>query len=49
MPFKMAGGDLDGDLYFVSWDKRLIPVKNFEAMNYSDSDEMNKIDNKLRN
>lgn len=25
IPCKIAGGDLDGDIFFVSWDKRLIP------------------------
>jgi hypothetical protein len=30
----MAGGDLDGDLYFISWDKRLLPKKNVPSMKY---------------
>jgi len=25
IPCKIAGGDLDGDIFFVSWDPRLIP------------------------
>ncbi|XP_068758709.1 uncharacterized protein [Montipora capricornis] len=34
-PNEMAGGDLDGDLYFVCWDKRLLPRKlNFPPMDY---------------
>jgi RNA-dependent RNA polymerase len=30
----MAGGDLDGDLYFVSWDERLIPNRIVPPMDY---------------
>ena len=29
-----SGSDLDGDLYFVTWDKRLIPPENENAMDY---------------
>lgn len=45
VPFMISGGDLDGDLYFVSWDERLIPPKTVECMNYSDSKQLTKIDN----
>lgn len=31
---EIAGGDLDGDQYFVSWDPRLIPEKTFPSMEY---------------
>lgn len=27
LPSMISGGDLDGDLYFVSWDKRIIPER----------------------
>lgn len=34
VPPKIAGGDLDGDLYFVSWEPRLIPSEPHPAMVY---------------
>lgn len=37
IPGMCSGGDLDGDDYFVFWDKRLLPSRqfwNYEAMNY---------------
>lgn len=33
----MAGGDLDGDYYFVCWDPKLIPKNNFSPLDYADS------------
>eukprot|EP00929_Paragymnodinium_shiwhaense_P053038 TRINITY_DN26559_c0_g1_i2.p1 TRINITY_DN26559_c0_g1~~TRINITY_DN26559_c0_g1_i2.p1 ORF type:complete len:2344 (-),score=429.70 TRINITY_DN26559_c0_g1_i2:331-7272(-) len=42
LPDQMAGSDLDGDKYFVSWDETLLPPKLFEPMDYSaaaESDE----------
>ncbi|CAA6656073.1 unnamed protein product [Spirodela intermedia] len=33
-PSECSGGDLDGDLYFVSWDKNLIPPTTDEPMDY---------------
>lgn len=32
LPSEMAGGDLDGDIYFVSWDSRIIPEEPFPPM-----------------
>ena len=34
VPHMCSGSDLDGDLYFVTWDKSLIPPNAEEAMNY---------------
>lgn len=34
LPSMISGGDLDGDLYFVSWDKRLIPDRLCDPMSY---------------
>ncbi|TPX56009.1 hypothetical protein PhCBS80983_g04858 [Powellomyces hirtus] len=34
LPNMLAGGDLDGDTFFVSWDPRLIPKTTSEPMNY---------------
>jgi len=31
---EISGSDLDGDMYFVSWDRRLIPPKVTEPMSY---------------
>lgn len=36
VPPQCGGGDLDGDLYFVAWDKRLIPPKTQEPMVYDE-------------
>lgn len=34
-PNECSGGDLDGDLFFISWDKDLIPCKTEEPMDYT--------------
>lgn len=34
-PNECSGGDLDGDLYFVCWDEKLIPSKTDTPMDYS--------------
>lgn len=34
-PNECSGGDLDGDLYFISWDENLIPPKTVEPMEYT--------------
>ncbi len=31
---KKKGSDLDGDCYFISWDKRLIPENMEDPFNY---------------
>jgi len=31
---KISGGDLDGDIYYVTWDARLIPEKPYKSMDY---------------
>ncbi|KAL5544244.1 hypothetical protein UlMin_008028 [Ulmus minor] len=33
-PNECSGGDLDGDLYFISWDTDLIPPRTTEPMDY---------------
>lgn len=35
-PNECSGGDLDGDLYFVSWDENLIPFQTVTPMDYID-------------
>ncbi|CAK8563059.1 unnamed protein product [Lathyrus sativus] len=34
-PNECSGGDLDGDLFFVSWDKDLIPAQTDNPMDYT--------------
>nr|GEV30147.1 RNA-dependent RNA polymerase 2 [Tanacetum cinerariifolium] len=34
-PNECSGGDLDGDLYFVSWDESLIPPQTVTPMDYT--------------
>ena len=41
---EMGGGDLDGDTYFLTWDKRLIPKRVADSMKY-DTNEPKKVDN----
>lgn len=36
MTTELAGGDLDGDTFWISWDSRLIFPGNYEAFCYSD-------------
>ncbi|KAK8945735.1 putative RNA-dependent RNA polymerase 2 [Platanthera guangdongensis] len=33
-PNECSGGDLDGDLYFISWDERLVPPQTDQPMDY---------------
>lgn len=34
-PNECSGSDLDGDIYFVSWDCDLIPTRGVEPMDYT--------------
>ncbi|KAJ3695634.1 hypothetical protein LUZ60_001011 [Juncus effusus] len=34
-PNEASGSDLDGDLYFVTWDESLVPPRSWVPMNYS--------------
>ncbi|KAI3454526.1 hypothetical protein Pfo_011189 [Paulownia fortunei] len=34
-PNECSGGDLDGDLYFISWDENLIPPRTVTPMDYT--------------
>ncbi|KAL7139043.1 hypothetical protein ABFS83_09G024200 [Erythranthe nasuta] len=34
-PNECSGGDLDGDLYFVSWDESLVPPRTVDPMDYT--------------
>ncbi|KAL0356013.1 UNVERIFIED_CONTAM: RNA-dependent RNA polymerase 2, partial [Sesamum radiatum] len=34
-PNECSGGDLDGDLYFISWDENLIPPRTVDPMDYT--------------
>lgn len=34
-PDEIAGGDLDGDQFFVSWDRELIKMQPVEPMDYT--------------
>ncbi|KAL2900494.1 RNA-dependent RNA polymerase 2 [Bienertia sinuspersici] len=34
-PNECSGGDLDGDLYFISWDEKIIPPKTVAPMDYT--------------
>lgn len=34
-PYKMGGGDLDGDCFFIIWDNDLVPAKEASALDYS--------------
>ncbi len=38
-PNECSGSDLDGDLYFVSWDKHLIPPETDAPMDYTPAPE----------
>ena len=37
-PDEIAGGDLDGDQFFVSWDAELTKILPVEAMDYTPTD-----------
>jgi RNA-dependent RNA polymerase len=34
-PNECSGSDLDGDIYFVSWDQSLIPCRMRDPMDYT--------------
>eukprot|EP00892_Ulva_mutabilis_P008489 jgi/Ulvmu1/6011/UM026_0137.1 len=34
-PCKMSGGDLDGDIYLISWDTALVPEREAAAVDYT--------------
>ncbi|GAB2240730.1 hypothetical protein Droror1_Dr00021248 [Drosera rotundifolia] len=34
-PSECSGGDLDGDLYFISWDEKLVPPRTVAPMDYT--------------
>lgn len=34
-PNECSGGDLDGDLYFLSWDESLMPCQTVTPMDYT--------------
>lgn len=34
-PNEIAGSDLDGDVYYVCWDPRLVPEEDKEPMDYT--------------
>lgn len=36
IPADCGGGDLDGDIYFVSWDPKVIPITIENPMNYDE-------------
>lgn len=36
-PNECSGGDLDGDLYFISWDEKIIPPRTVSPMDYTAS------------
>ncbi|CAD8125247.1 unnamed protein product [Paramecium sonneborni] len=36
IPAECAGGDLDGDIYFVSWDPQIIPKELYPSMIYDE-------------
>lgn len=46
-PNECSGSDLDGDLYFVSWDAMLIPPAVDEPMDYCSPGAM-KLDHDVR-
>ncbi|KAA8532478.1 hypothetical protein F0562_032522 [Nyssa sinensis] len=39
-PNECSGSDLDGDIYFVSWDPDLIPPQQFQPMDYTPAPSM---------
>lgn len=39
-PNECSGSDLDGDIYFVSWDPELIPARMAEPMEYAPAPTM---------
>ncbi|KAL9255376.1 RNA-dependent RNA polymerase 1-like protein [Drosera capensis] len=39
-PNECSGSDLDGDLYFVSWDPELVPPQQEEPMDYTSAEAM---------
>lgn len=40
--YLIKGSDLDGDCYFICWDKRFIPENQREPFNYDEDESKHK-------